>query len=40
MAKDYWTCPYCKANLDHDEKCTCKDKEVEEEKKDGCNNQN
>lgn len=20
---DYWTCPYCGANLDNDEKCNC-----------------
>ena len=26
----YWTCPYCGANLDPGEKCTCTKKEGEE----------
>lgn len=29
MAKDYWTCPYCGANLDHGENCDCMDEKRE-----------
>lgn len=25
---DYWTCPYCGANLDPDERCDCKGGEI------------
>ena len=27
MPRDYWTCPNCGANLDHGEKCDCKEQE-------------
>lgn len=47
MSSYYYTCPRCGANLDPGEPCGCRDteteeisKEIKEEKKDGCNDQN
>lgn len=36
MSRDtyYWTCPYCKANLDPDEKCDCQNERLNEEDND------
>lgn len=33
MSKDtyYWTCPYCKANLDPGERCDCHDENPPED---------